>query len=438
MSDKLQIAREEILQRIESGELPGGVKLPAAREFAATLGSSFAVTQLAFHSLTRDGILRAVPRQGTYVREDWRERILPGSFRVFRPMWNEIIRTHLIPGCPEIRVSERFHRGTYEIRSSWDAHRRQDDYLDLTGFFEEAWPDRRDFFMERFQPYQVQNGRCFGIPLIFSPWVIACNVRVFEAAKVELPQPGWSWEEFLETLRRLRRHSAPNGFFHPASPNFYLGVLARSGGAIVSREGREFRLRLDDPRTLDGFRRLKELREVTGDSPGGHAYDCFRAGNLAMLAASREDICFDETFPWSCVPLPVIPGGADLTWQAGELLCIRRQVNDFDEVARVIRTLLGTEVQNHLADACYGIPIRRSSAIRSFREDDPRDRIFFSEMTKIAPDCQFAWPEIYRLVLVGLGKIWWENADPETVIRELAPALRTIIRYTPVNPRFIL
>ena len=87
MSDKLQITREYILSGIENGELAEGEKLPAARELAEAVGVSLPIAQMAFMSLTRDGILSSIPRQGTYVRHDWRDRILPGSFRAFRPIW---------------------------------------------------------------------------------------------------------------------------------------------------------------------------------------------------------------------------------------------------------------------------------------------------------------------------------------------------------------
>lgn len=51
MSDKLQTAREYILRKIESGELKGGDKLPAAREYSDEIGVSLAITQMAFTSL---------------------------------------------------------------------------------------------------------------------------------------------------------------------------------------------------------------------------------------------------------------------------------------------------------------------------------------------------------------------------------------------------
>jgi len=115
--------------------------------------------------------------------------------------------------------------------------------------------------------------------------------------------------------------------------------------------------------------------------------------------------------------------------QATDLLCVRRLVSDLDQVRELIRLLLSREIQDQLGKARYGIPIRRTSAIRSFKEDEPRDRVFFSEMTKISANYNFGLMEIYNLIYHGLNRIWFEDTDTEEVISEITVTLRTMIRY---------
>ena len=434
MSDKLQAAREYILQKIERGELAGGAKLPAAREYSEEIGVSLPITQMAFNSLTRDGILASVPRQGTYVRRDWNCRILPGSFRTFRPVWTEIIRDQVVPEVPGLRICDAFRESAFEIRSTFDANWRQDDYLDLNEFLEEAYPDRGDFFMTQFQSFHARDGKLYAIPLIFSPWVICCNVRMIEAARGELPRPDWHWQDFLALIGLLRRKYPPKQVFDLwYSPTFRLTFLFRSGGAVLERAADgSCRVRLDEPESIAGLKRLQELSRVLGDSRL-HWYDSrssFRAGTMALAAAAREDVDFNAAFEWISVPLPMLPGGADRTRQANDLLCVRRQVTDFRQVAEVVRLLLSQQVQDRLGAIRYGIPIRRSSAIRSFNEEDRRDAVFFSELPKIVPDHSLGWSELQRLLLTGIDRIRHGQAEPEPVATELAAAFRTIIRYS--------
>ncbi len=434
MSDKLQSAREYILRKIEDGTLPGGAKLPAAREYAGECGVSLAIMQMAFTSLTGDGILHSVPRQGTYVREDWRDRILPGSFQTFRSAWKEVLGDLLARDLPEVRVCDRFKNGMYEIVNTWTAQFRQEEYLDLADFLEEVYPDRGDFFLSQFHSACSRGGRLYGIPLIFSPWVIACNVDMIRAAGAKVPQPGWLWEDLLSLVRQLRKvYSADQTLSLWPLSSLWVNFLFRSGGAIIVRENGEYEVRLDDPRTLNGFRRIFELQRLLGREKDVLTYNQakqrFLEGASALFGATREDMNFQSPMNWTCVPLPIVPGGSDRQRQAADLFCVRRQVNNFDEVKAMIRLLLSSEVQERLGRIRYGIPIRRSAAIRSIDEEDPRDSVFFSEMARIAPDCTLAWPELYRMVFRCADRMWEEQLDPAEVLPELAAAMRVFIRY---------
>ena len=434
MSDKLQSAREYILRKIEDGTLPGGAKLPAAREYAGESGVSLAIMQMAFTSLTGDGILHSVPRQGTYVREDWRDRILPGSFQTFRSAWKEVLGDLLARDLPEVRVCDRFKNGMYEIVNTWTAQFRQEEYLDLADFLEEVYPDRGDFFLSQFHSACSRGGRLYGIPLIFSPWVIACNVDMIRAAGAKVPQPGWLWEDLLSLVRQLRKvYSADQTLSLWPLSSLWVNFLFRSGGAIIVRENGEYEVRLDDPRTLNGFRRIFELQRLLGREKDVLTYNQakqrFLEGASALFGATREDMNFQSPMNWTCVPLPIVPGGSDRQRQAADLFCVRRQVNNFDEVKAMIRLLLSSEVQERLGRIRYGIPIRRSAAIRSIDEEDPRDSVFFSEMARIAPDCTLAWPELYRMVFRCADRMWEEQLDPAEVLPELAAAMRVFIRY---------
>lgn len=434
MSDKLQSAREYILRKIEDGTLPGGAKLPAAREYAGECGVSLAIMQMAFTSLTGDGILHSVPRQGTYVREDWRDRILPGSFQTFRSAWKEVLGDLLARDLPEVRVCDRFKNGMYEIVNTWTAQFRQEVYLDLADFLEEVYPDRGDFFLSQFHSACSRGGRLYGIPLIFSPWVIACNVDMIRAAGAKVPQPGWLWEDLLSLVRQLRKvYSADQTLSLWPLSSLWVNFLFRSGGAIIVRENGEYEVRLDDPRTLNGFRRIFELQRLLGREKDVLTYNQakqrFLEGASALFGATREDMNFQSPMNWTCVPLPIVPGGSDRQRQAADLFCVRRQVNNFDEVKAMIRLLLSSEVQERLGRIRYGIPIRRSAAIRSIDEEDPRDSVFFSEMARIAPDCTLAWPELYRMVFRCADRMWEEQLDPAEVLPELAAAMRVFIRY---------
>lgn len=435
MQDKLQMVREYILDKIEDGDWSCGDKLPAARELADSLSVSLPIVQMAFMSLTRDGILASVPRQGTYVRHDWVNRILPGSFRSFRTIWADIIRETVSKKYPGIRGCQRFSEGIFEIRYTMEAQVRQEYYLDLKDLFRETYPDQSDFFSAPFQGFETPSGKLFGIPLIFSPWVIAWNPQMIQEAGGEAPFTGWDWQDFMRLVRTLRRklkgHEIIN--FLPF-PSFWMNFIFRAGGSVIDKTSEGFQVNLDAPQTLDGLSRVKELYQALDSPERNHNFtERFFQGKLAMLVTTREDIDFLSGMQWKSVPFPVIPGGADLVAQATDLLCVQRMANDLDQAREVIRLLLSEDVQDRLGKARYGIPIRKTSAIRSFREDDPRDKLFFSEMTKISARYNFGSPMLSRLIMNGLNRIWYENADVVRTATEIASVLRTMVHYHILN-----
>ena len=179
--DKLQFARESILHRIERGEFSAEAKLPAAMKYSETAGISFGVVQLAYNSLIRDGILYSIPRQGTFVRKDWRNRILPGCIQTYRPVWLDLLKP-LKEETPELFLSKSFREGAFEIRFSNDTQLHAGEYLDLTEFFEAEFPDKNDFFLEKIEQFRSRDGKLFGIPLIFSPWVICYHPDLIASA----------------------------------------------------------------------------------------------------------------------------------------------------------------------------------------------------------------------------------------------------------------
>lgn len=56
-------------------------------------------------------------------------------------------------------------------------------------------------------PYRRQAS---GRPVIYSPRVIFYNPELFRKAGAPLPFSGWSWDDFLESVRRLKKSVPPD------------------------------------------------------------------------------------------------------------------------------------------------------------------------------------------------------------------------------------
>ena len=115
MKDKLSLAREFVLDGIESGQFAAGEKLPGARELATEVGVSFLVFQHAVSSLEQDGVIECVPRRGAYVRQGWQDRLIRNHVLVLWERsdlaWLSGFRRALDEELPELRLARRFRKG---------------------------------------------------------------------------------------------------------------------------------------------------------------------------------------------------------------------------------------------------------------------------------------------------------------------------------------
>ena len=190
---------------------------------------------------------------------------------------------------------------------------------------------------------------------------------------------------------------------------------------------------IDAPQSREGIAKVKEIYQVLGIDqkwPDPDKYeDAFHRGKCAFFMSPRQNTDFKSKTVWRNAPLPLIPGGSDLSAQATDLLCVRKQGADPALTRKLIRLILSREIQDEIGARRYGIPIRKSSAMKSFDMEDPRDTLFLSEMTKISAEYNFDSRELTNLILHGLHEIWLNDADIDQTIEELAAALRTVLKY---------
>lgn len=440
-ADKTSLVRDHILGRLERGELAAGDRLPGARDLALELGISFLKVQQALETLTQDGVLGVKPRVGTFVQSAWRDRVLRDNLSIFntreRLPWIDGLSELIADDLPGLRFTHVFRQGVLELKTTQHLQRHHDRYLDLGPAFAAAYGDGGDFFAQPFAPFRV-GSKLIGVPFIFSPRVLFYRPSMLEAAGCDIPQAGWSWTDFIELVRRLvadRPGTTVCNWTHMTY--FWLNLVRRAGGGLIDPEG-------DDPVTLDhertrvGLRCAAELRDLlTANGSLAGSGDAFINGEGALQISDRENIPRLRAAgigDWATAPLPQIPGGADVTSQATDLLCVRADCRDPGLAERYVRVMLSERVQHYIADQRYGIPIRRSSAFRSLDPSDPTDALFAAEIPKLRSEPTCAQPELYRFLSRGCERILAMKLDIDTATAELAAAARTMHAVTTFRP----
>lgn len=433
--NRVSIVRNHILNLLEDGSISTGDRIPAAREIAEELNISFLKVQQAVDSLCQDSVLHTESRKGAFVRAGWEKRILPENMCVYNPVdhfpWIPDMLKLISDSIPGLRHTYAFKQGMLELRTTSHVLTEYDEYMDLSAILAECYPNREHFFDKPFRPFEI-DGKMVGIPFAFSPRVLYYNPKLFKEAGCDMPQQGWTWENFTDCVKKLKKILPADRIinWYPTT-HIFMNFIVRAGGRLFT-PGANDPVTIDSPQVMHGLKLFEELGELIDYAH--HDEDPFREdffqGKAAMHLSGRHfmDFIMRANFEdWSTAPLPLFEGGVDCTAQATDLICIRKSCNNLELAKRYVSEMLSPRVQDYIGQWKHNIPIRKSSAYQSLDLDDPRDALFVIEVAKISTEFNLQPPYPGSLMLEGMAEMLKRRIDLKTGLKELAQVARTMI-----------
>ena len=431
-TSKASLVKNHILDAMECGEFANGKRLPGAKKMAAELNVSQAVVQSVLDSFVCEGVLFAVPRGGSYVHPNWRERILQTNLTAFltdRP-WYDTLEQILKDKTPDLHLTGEFKKSIFEIRTTTYVQAHHDEYMDLANLFDECFFDKSDIELKPFDSFYF-NGKLVGIPFMYSPRVMFYNPEILAENGCPEPNPDWTWDDFIAIIMKLRDNVEPAKIIY-WTPELYswMTIVARNGGSLFNPHLAD-PVRIDSEETIRGLEKVQVLGQLMNRNVGkDNSRSFWNEGSVAFHIGGRDRVPLIEKYGlcnWKVVPLPLIAEGIDTTMQITELLCVRKSCTNLDNAKKLIQIILSHEFQDSLASYRYGIPIRRSAAAKSLDENDQRNAVFISEAAKVKREYNLNSPELHNLVSEGIEICLCSDADIKPALGQLADVVRTYV-----------
>ncbi len=428
MNIQSETVRKYVLEHLEDGSFSPEKRLPGFRKIADELKISCPVVQNALDKLVNEGILLAKPRSGLYVEPEWQYREIRGSLRFFRTghtiPWLEKFREEMSRELPQLHISTRFQRCPLEITTTMPAQSRHEEFMDLMPVLKECYPDLKPFYAEQLKPF-TSGGRLTALPFVFSPRLIALNRRMLREAGCAEPSPSWTIYDLAALIAKLRKKFSQGEILsHLTIWFFWINFVLSCGGTLFDPQDPKT-VRFDSPEALEGFRIARELcRPADAEVP---------LCDSAVTIIDRQTLCRirnDMKTGWLYLPVPGnTPERTGISMQATELFAVRRGSLDRDLIAPVIRFLWSEKFQDHLATLRYGIPIRKSSAEKSFAGCRGPDALFKRCCPQIRNEYQISDPDLMLLVCRGICRVLSGPGKLEKEIADLAQVIRKYIEY---------
>lgn len=142
------------------------------------------------------------------------------------------------------------------------------------------------------------DGNIYGLPWIAQPVVLYYNRALFDAAGLEYPQEGWTWNDFTELAMALTRDTDGDGvtdqwgFTNNGWPPPFIFIW-QAGGELISPDFSS--APIDSPEFVEGFEfylstaynpAMSPSREVIAEQ--GFS-EMFKAGRVAMFMGGAAD-----------------------------------------------------------------------------------------------------------------------------------------------------
>ncbi|MZQ86101.1 extracellular solute-binding protein [Paenibacillus sp. 5J-6] len=164
--------------------------------------------------------------------------------------------------------------------------------LDMGPYAKKDSTFNKDVWYENVYNIGVRGDKIYDLPRGFTPLVVYYNKEVFDKSGVPYPKEGWTWNDFLETAKKLTKAGADGkteqyGF--TADPYFYKSVpfVWQNGGDVLSKDGKTAKGFLNSPATVEAYQFYTDLVTKHKVSPTPSVKKAFgdlffQTGKIAM------------------------------------------------------------------------------------------------------------------------------------------------------------
>ncbi|MGV3618699.1 MAG: ABC transporter substrate-binding protein [Fimbriimonas sp.] len=136
-----------------------------------------------------------------------------------------------------------------------------------------------------------RGDKLYMIPGDFTPMVVYYNKRLFDAAGVPYPKPGWTFDDFLATSKALTKPGQHGFVFSNWMPGWVMW-LWNNGGEVLSPDGKRATGYLNGPKNVETISFIRDLINVHKVSPSlsavaAQGVDPFANGGAAMTVSGH-------------------------------------------------------------------------------------------------------------------------------------------------------
>lgn len=309
------------------------------------------------------------------------------------------------------------------------AFRPLDEFVDES-FLEDFFPGHLDAFR--------YDDELLALPRDISNLVMFYNRDMFEEAGLDLPQEGWTWDDFLEAARELTEDTSGDGqidqfgFGYSTYWLFWQPWIWSNGGRFFSEDHSEFLLNQEE--ALEGLQFYVDLRCEENVAPTEQqaaersASSMFAEGDAAMIVDGRWRVAPLNSnpavdFEWDVAPFPAGSAGSIVDVD-GSGWGISSTSDEPEAAWQLVEFLASADAMARFTEEGLIIPARRSvgetEAFVNPDEPPAGDQVFIDANEAAIPTETFeGWGEFTNLLDEAMSEVWLCDVPVEEGLAEI-------------------
>ncbi len=306
-----------------------------------------------------------------------------------------------------------------------------------------------DYFPQALKAFTWYNDKgqpsLQAIPRDVSNLVVYYNRELLQEAGLSAPKVGWTWQEFVETAKKLTVDADHNG--HPEQfgvsfskyPLYWMPFVWSADGWLFSGDFKHFVL--NEPKALQGIRFYSNLRNKHHVAPkqiesgGVSMSQLFMQKKIAMLIDGRWRVPYlrnNADFIWDVVPLPIGPSGYSRVGIDSSGYGVSAQTKHPDEAFELVSFLTNRRSIQRFSESGLIVPARKDVAQSDvFLAPDklPKNAQVFLDVVEFGVPTRTPprWNEISEEVNLALEPVWDGTKSPAAALDPIQHKLDAIL-----------
>lgn len=282
------------------------------------------------------------------------------------------------------------------------------------------------------------NGKTYAAARDITSFVMFCNKKMFTDANVPMPSGDWTWNDFLETAKKLTKSQNGKatqwGYYFPKQDDSVFTWLIQNGGSYTTPDGKTSIM--SQPESEGAIQFLQDLilkykvcpTETEAKQFGTDSSAPFIAGKVAMeIGGLSMSVALDNNkVDYVMVPLP--KGTKQASTAFVNSWTIPKGAKNPSASWKVIQFFSSKEGQQIVLNTKMGLPASKDVDISSFLSQRPDNKVLVDALSYSIPFQTLAnGAEYYTLTKKDLELVWLGQKSVDEAMKDIDSKATSIL-----------